>query len=225
MTERVPAALEAAIRSDLRPVQRLPSPLVRTVWLVPFALITLLAASRVFSLRGDAEVLGWTLTWATSAAQVVLALALIALALRDAIPGRSLATPLVLLVAAAAVGFSVAITLRTWSVSPTIIHGLSSVWVGEICFVGTVVSALPLLAAAAVLAARAFAVRPWSSGALYGLGAGIGADAGWRLFCHFSDPAHVFPTHTGAVIAAMALGVAVAVLSRRVSAARAFRRR
>jgi hypothetical protein len=225
MTECVPAALEAAIRSDLRPVQRLPSPLVRTVWLVPFALITLLAASRVFSLRGDAEVLGWTLTWATSAAQVVLALALIALALRDAIPGRSLATPLVLLVAAAAVGFSVAITLRTWSVSPTIIHGLSSVWVGEICFVGTVVSALPLLAAAAVLATRAFAVRPWSSGALYGLGAGIGADAGWRLFCHFSDPAHVFPTHTGAVIAAMALGVAVAVLSRRVSAARAFRRR
>jgi hypothetical protein len=225
MKERVPVALEAAIRPDLRRVRRLPSPLVRTAWLAPLAVLTLVAASWLFSFRGDAGVLGWTLTWATSAAQVVVALALIALALRDAVPGRSVTTPLVLLVAAVALGFSAAITLRTWSVSPTIIRGLSPVWVGEICFVGTVVSALPLLVGAAVLAGRAFAVRPWSSGALYGLGAGIGADAGWRLFCHFSDPAHVFPTHTGAVIATMALGVMVAVLSQRVSAGRSFRRR
>jgi hypothetical protein len=84
-------------------------------------------------------------------------------------------------------------------------------WVGRICFVGTVVSALPLLGAAAVLAARALIVRPWSSGALYGLGAGLGADAGWRLFCHYSDPMHVFAAHTGGVLATTLIGVAVAV--------------
>jgi hypothetical protein len=88
-------------------------------------------------------------------------------------------------------------------------------WVGRICFVGTVVSALPLLAAAAVLASRALIVRPWSSGALYGLGAGLGADAGWRLFCHYSDPVHVLFTHTGGVLATMALGVGTAVIGER----------
>jgi hypothetical protein len=224
MSERVPAALEAAIKSDIRPVRRLSSPATRSLWLVPLAVITLFAASRTFSLRGDADVLGWTLTWATSAAQAALALALIALALRDAVPGRSLGAPVVLLAAIAVVAFSAVITLRTWAISPTAIRGLSPIWVGEICFTGTVVSALPLLMAAAVLARRAFTVRPWSSGALYGLGAGIGADAGWRLFCHYSDPAHVFPTHTGAVLATMALGVCVAVVAQRVSAGRRLRR-
>jgi hypothetical protein len=93
-------------------------------------------------------------------------------------------------------------------------------WVGRVCFVGTVVSAVPLLAAAAVLTSRALVVRPWSSGALYGLGAGLGADAGWRLFCHYSDPMHVLSTHTGGVLAATLIGagVAVAVQRSRVSA-------
>ena len=42
---------------------------------------------------------------------------------------------------------------------------------------------------------RAFPLRPRIAGALYGLGAGLMADAGWRLFCHFSNPAHVFGAH------------------------------
>jgi hypothetical protein len=107
------------------------------------------------------------------------------------------------------------VTLRTWNVSPTTIGRFSPFIVGEICFTGTLVSALPLLVAAAVLAGRAFSVRPWSSGALYGLGAGLGADAGWRLFCQFSDPAHVFPTHTGAVLAVAVLGMLISGLTFR----------
>ena len=207
MSEHIPAGLRAAIEADLRPVRRLPPPARRVLWLTPVAAFTLLAASRIFSVRGDAPVLGWSLTWGTSILQTVVALALIALALRNAIPGRSLRTASVMLATGLVLGFSTVVTLKTWNVSPTTIVRLSPVWVGEICFSGTVVTALPLLAAAAVLASRAFTVRPWSSGALYGLGAGLGADAGWRLFCHYSDPAHVFPTHTGAVLAAAFLGM------------------
>jgi hypothetical protein len=55
-----------------------------------------------------------------------------------------------------------------------------------------------------LLVARAFPLRPRLAGALYGIGAGLIADAGWRLFCHFSDPVHVFGAHT--------LGIAVVVL-------------
>jgi hypothetical protein len=206
--DKVPASLEAAIKADLAPVRRLRPPSARVLWLTPLALFTLVAASRIFSLREDVSVLGWALTWGTSVLQMALALALIAVALRHAIPGRSMrpsAFTLTVGLAAALVGV---VTLRTWNVSPITIR-FAWVEIGQICFVGTFVSALPLLVASVVLAGRAFSVRPWSSGALYGLGAGIGADAGWRLYCHFSDPAHVFPTHSGGILAVAVSGMLI----------------
>lgn len=212
---RVPAALEAAIRNDLRPVRPLPPPARRAAWAAPLAMLTLVAATLVFDVRGDAPRLGWALTWGTSLLQTIAALGMIALALREAVPGRAMRPASLLLAGAAAVGFSAAVTLRTWSISPTVIEPYSPLLVGQICFTGTVVSSLPLLVAGAVLTSRAFVVRPWSAGLLYGLGAGLGADAGWRLFCHFSEPAHVFPTHTAAVIATAVLGILVARLTNR----------
>jgi hypothetical protein len=210
MSEHVPAAIEAAIKSDLRPVKPLPSPARRALWLAPLVVLTLAAASPVFDLRGDASVLGWPLMWAPSVLQALLALLLIVLALRDAIPGRTLRASMVLLATAAVIGFSLVVTLRTWSVSPTTIVPHAVGFVGRICFVGTIAAALPLLVGAALLASRAFIVRPWSAGVLYGLGAGLGADAGWRLFCHYSDPSHVLLTHTGGVLATMLIGIVVA---------------
>jgi hypothetical protein len=155
------------------------------------------------------------LTWGTSTVETVVALALVALALRNATPGRSLRASALTLAMGAVLGLSTIVTLRTWNVSPTTLEPYSPIIIGEICFAGTIVTALPLLIGAAVLASRAFTVRPWSSGALYGLGAGLGADAGWRLFCHYSDPTHVLPTHTGAVFAVALLGMIVSVAARR----------
>ena len=213
MTERVPAHLEAVVKGDLQPVRPLPSPERRALRLAPLAALTLVAASSVFALRGDAPALGWILTWGVSTLQALFALWLIALALRDAVPGRTLGTSAVLLAAASVLGFSIVATLRTWDLSPTMIVPEVVTWVSTVCFTGTIVTAFPLLAAAAALSARAFAVRPWSSGALYGLGAGLGADAGWRLFCHYSDPLHVLSTHTGGVLAVMLIGMVAAVIS------------
>ena len=70
------------------------------------------------------------------------------------------------------------------------------------------------IAASAVLSTRAFPLRPAVAGALYGLGAGLIADAGLRLWCEFSAPAHVLAAHLGAVILSMALGAAAALVSR-----------
>ena len=220
MSDRVPAAVEQAVRADLRPVTPLPSPERRALRLAPLAALTLVAASAVFALRGDAPELGWILTWGVSIVQVLFALSLIALALRDAVPGRTLSRAAVLASACSVLGFSVAVTLRTWDLSPTMIVPEMVAWVSSVCFTGTIVTAFPLLAVSAALAARAFVVRPWSSGALYGLGAGLGADAGWRLFCHFSDPLHVLSTHTGGVLATMAMGVLAAVIVEKRSVAR-----
>lgn len=213
--DTVPAALEIAIKADLHPVRRLTSPGRRALWIVPIAAVTLLAAPGVLSLRVDAGALGWALTWGASVTQVVAAVVLIGLAFRHALPGRSLPGAWLVLAWGLVLGFAVATTLRTWAVSPTTIRQASPIVIGEICFTGTMALALPLLIAGAALVSRGLNVRPWSSGALYGLGAGLGADAGWRLFCHFSDPAHVLPTHTGAVLATALLGMATVRRFRR----------
>jgi hypothetical protein len=211
----VPADLAAAIQADLRPVRRLPPPRRRVLWLAPVAIVTLLASSWIFSLRGDARVLGWMLTWGVSTGEMLLALAMIALALRNAVPGRALHARAMMLASGGVLGFMSVVTLRTWNTSPTTLGSASPLIVGEICFAGTILTALPLLAGAAILSGRAFALRSWSSGWLYGLGAGLGADAGWRLFCHYSDPAHVFSTHAGAVVAVAVLGMVIAGVAQR----------
>jgi hypothetical protein len=80
-----------------------------------------------------------------------------------------------------------------------------------VCFSGSAATALPVVALAGVLAARAYPVRPALAGALIGLGAGLMADAGWRIFCHFSEPSHVLSAHLAAVAMSTAIGSLVAV--------------
>ena len=77
------------------------------------------------------------------------------------------------------------------------------------CFRVSAISAIPALFAAAWLAARAFPMRPGVAGALYGLGCGLIADAGLRLYCEYTVPEHVLLGHGGAILGAMALGAIV----------------
>jgi hypothetical protein len=46
---------------------------------------------------------------------------------------------------------------------------------------------------------------------LLGVGAGLMADAGWRLFCHFSEPAHVIAAHLGGAAVTALAGAALAI--------------
>ena len=114
------------------------------------------------------------------------------------------ATSVVLLIAA---------TLATWEVSPI---PLRREWwvVGLVCVSGSAATALPIVALANVLAARAYPTRPAIVGLLLGVGAGLMADAGWRLFCHFSEPAHVLSAHLGGVVIAALAGLALALTLR-----------
>jgi hypothetical protein len=74
---------------------------------------------------------------------------------------------------------------------------------------------MPAAALASVLVARAYPTRPAVTGLLSGLGAGLMGDAGWRLFCHFSDPTHVLSAHLAAVATAGLCGAALARLLHR----------
>ena len=197
-------ALREAIARDLAPVPPLAPPWRRLLPIVPLALLLLVASVAAFGLRRDAPRLGIALTWIASTLQALLGLGLIGAALRDAVPGTTLPRRAAGAITGVALAVVVAITALTWMTSPIRIAPGFAAHVWGICVAGTTLSALPIIAVAGWLVSRAFALRPALAGALYGLGAGLIADAGWRLFCHFSDPIHVFSAHM--------LGVAVASL-------------
>ena len=200
----VPADLRARIRADYSAVRPLPSPLVRALWCAPFVALALLAAPTYFNVRSDAAQLGWFGSWGTSLVQVVVGFALIAAALRESVPGRSWRAGAIGLWIVTPIVLAIAVTVASWEASPvTLQRAWWMVWV--LCLSGSAATALPLVALASVLVARAYPTRPGIAGCLLGLGAGVIADAGWRMFCHFSEPAHVLSAHLG--------GVAVAVVS------------
>jgi hypothetical protein len=212
----LPSSLRARIQSDYAAVRPLPSPPVRAIWILPFAVLALLAAPAFFNVRSDVDRLGWTLSWGASVIQVVLGFIVITAALRESVPGRGwspqavaawLVAPLVLLIA---------VTLVTSQASEV---PLSRGWwlVGLICVSGSAATALPIVALANVLAARAYPTRPSIAGLLLGVGAGLMADAGWRLFCHFGEPSHVLSAHLGGVALAALAGAALAVTLRKPS--------
>ena len=202
MTEepiQVPGALRAAIARDLQPVKPLAAPWTRALVVAPVAVTLLFASMLLFGLRRDAPTLGPWLTWTASTGQMLLGLALIVAALREAVPGTTLSRrALGALFGTAAIAL-LSITFMTWTVSPTTIAPGIVRYVWSVCVAGGVLSALPVLAVSGWLAARAFPLRPRIAGAVYGLGAGLIADAGWRLFCHFSEPSHVLGAHALAV--------------------------
>jgi len=205
----MPQDLRARLVADYAPVRALPSPLARMLWLLPLALFTLVAASLVFSTRSDAAKLGGMGLWGASAFQVVVGLALAAAAMREAVPGRGWSRTAIGLWLGLPLALLVFVTLASWELSPVLLQ--RNWWIiGVACLAGSLTSGLPLVALVSVLAARAYPTRPVLAGALLGLGAGMMADAGWRLFCHFSEPAHVLSAHVGAVLMSMLLGSALA---------------
>jgi hypothetical protein len=147
--------------------------------------------------------------------QSAIGVVLVMAALRESVPGRGwsrgaiawwLTMPLVAIVA---------VTVASWQASPMSLHGAWWIVAG-VCFSGSTATALPVVALASILASRAYPTRPAFAGALLGLGAGLMADAGWRIFCHFSEPAHVLSAHLAAVVAAAAIGSLASVrLGRR----------
>jgi hypothetical protein len=219
----LPDTLRAVIEPDLRPVRPLPQPEVRLAWVTPWAVLLLVLAVVLFGLRQDARALGPFLTWGASALQMTLGLVVVLAALREAVPGTTLPRRVIGVVAGTAAIAVVGLTWLTWSTSPTTIRPAAVTFVWRVCVVGSMLTALPVLAVSGWLVARAFPLRPRLAGALYGLGAGLMADAGWRLFCHYSDPLHVFGAHTLAVVVTMVVGMLVAVRVRRDRPARARR--
>jgi hypothetical protein len=210
---QIPLELRARLHDEYGIVRPLPSPWMRALWIVPLAVITVAAAPVAFDVRADASRLGWMLGWGASLLQVSIGFAIIGASLRESIPGRGWSRGAIALWLTLPIALVILVTLASWESSRILLQ--RGWWVvAGVCFAGSAASALPVVALASVLTARAYPTRPAITGAMLGAGAGLMADAGWRMFCHFTEPSHVLSAHLGGVVLSTVMGVLLTLTLR-----------
>src|SRR5690242_7703979 len=216
-----PEALMRAIAQDLRPVRPTPQPLRLALRMAPLALLISSLILLAIGPRHDAWILGPLLTWGASAAQFVLAIALIWIAAHESTPAGRLPRQVIYFAAVAASLVVVFVTLLTFSKSPasepvlrvpSIVNELLRVkpWLmGFACGIGSTIAGGILVLLFSWAFRNSLATRPTIAGALYGAGAALAINAGWRIACPVSTPWHALGAHGAAIIATVILGALI----------------
>jgi hypothetical protein len=211
-----PEALMRAIAQDLKPVNPSPRPFHLALRMVPLALLVSSVVLLAIGLRPDSGILGPLLTWGASAAQFALAIALIWIAAHEGTPAGRLPRQVVYATGLAASLMVVFVTLLTFSTSPASqtfhLHGtvVVSPWVmGFVCGIGSTLAGGILVLFFSRVFRNSLATRPVVAGALYGAGAGLAINAGWRVACPVSTPSHALGAHGAAIIATVMLGALI----------------
>lgn len=211
-----PRELLQAVARDLRPVRPLAPPAKRALALAPVGLAIVLGMPLLWGFRANLDVLGLPLAWGPSLALLAAGLGVVALALREAVPGRDLSRGVLAATVGGASALVLAVTALTNALVPTTVPASREWQYAWECLVMAGGPGLMGVAAAAWLASRALPTRPAVAGSLYGLGVGLMVDAGARLFCWVSTPAHVLLAHGGAVVLLAAAGAALATIIDRI---------
>jgi hypothetical protein len=201
-----------AVRAEHRAVRPLPAPWRRVLALAPLGALLALGAPLLWGWRQNLGSLGSGLAWGLAAFQVLVGLWIVGAALREAVPGRTLSPAAVAVTVLAALGVEVGVTLLTAVEVPTTVPPGAWPRFAWECFGVAAAAGAPVLMVCGFLAARALPERPALTGALYGLGAGLVADSGVRLFCWVTEPAHVLVAHGGAILALAVVGAVAAAL-------------
>jgi hypothetical protein len=215
-----PEALMRAIAQDLKPVRPSPQPLHLALRMLPLALLASSMILLAIGPRQDSAILGPLLTWGASAAQFVLAIALVWIAAHEGIPAGRLPRQMVYSAAIAASLIVIFVTLVTFTTSPAnatlrvpprINEFLrESPWITAFaCGMGSTLAGGILVVFFGWVFRNSLATRPTIAGALYGAGAGFAINAGWRIACPFSTPSHALGAHGAGIIATVILGALI----------------
>jgi hypothetical protein len=210
--EMIPPTLLDEIRRDLRPVRPLPAPFVRALLVLPVGIVLLTGLPLFWGLRQNLGGLAPWASWGLSGLEGLAGLLIVGAALAEAVPGRTLSRRAIALTLAAGALVPIALMLATdWMLPAAEPAGVRLRFMLE-CFDQITLWAVPAVAVPAWLASRAWPERPAVAGAFYGLGTGVMADAGARLFCWVSSPLHVLISHGGAILAVTICGAVTATL-------------
>ena len=189
--------------------------------MVPIALLISSLILLAIGPRHDLGILGPLLGWGASAAQFVFAIVIVWIAAHESTPGGRLPRQMVYLAAVAASLVVVFVTLLTFSTSPVTAPLVRipprvdemlrvSPWImGFACGIGSTVAGGILVLIFSWFFRNSLATRPIVAGALYGAGAGLAINAGWRIACPVSTPWHALGAHGAAIIATVILGALI----------------
>jgi hypothetical protein len=213
--EQLPERLRRAIEKDLEPVRPLRTPGIRALVVVLWGVALLVTLPAILGIRGDAEVLGFMLSWGVSVLETAAGLGLVWLALREAVPGRGGTAAGRVAALAAALAILAGTAVLTWARVPTMKPIEDATLHGVECFSMESVFGVPALILTLWLVVRAFPVRPVWAGILGGAGAGMLADGVQHLLCGIPDLHHVMVWHGGAALTLAVLGGAVGWLWQR----------
>ncbi len=214
MTSDIPGfeALQAKLDDALAPV----SPLRIAPRLIP-ALLLVVAVSAVVLLvaagiRHDAAQLGPLWLVVPSLFELAAAFIVIGLGIREAIPGSvgHRAMVGISLVAACTIQLTVAALTAYRSPLGHAPHSTSRevLW----CLTAVTLIALPTLAIGFRVLASGLPSRPGRGGLYIGIGAGLVADAIWRLYCPLGHFEHIARAHLSGLALAIGIGGAIGLL-------------
>ncbi|MEM7353365.1 MAG: NrsF family protein [Acidobacteriota bacterium] len=199
--------LQAQISGDLRPVQ----PFAVTRWMAAFVVLfciaTVLFLWRSTGWQTNATLLGSFWHWVLSALELTVAFVLLACVLREAVPGRSPSLALLTFGAVGAGVLHVIISMASAAHDPVPVPDGMGWMYGVYCFRYEVALGAPCLLFAVWLSSRGLTSRPRRVGILGGVAAGLTADAIWRLFCPYNEPAHAFGSHSMGIMAVLVIGL------------------
>lgn len=214
----LPERLREAISGDLAPVKPLPPVWTRTLYTIALTAggLALITAAFKFTLRPDMGELPMWLSWGCTTLQLVIGVALIGMALREAVPGSGVPPGATALAIATGVFMQILVGIVTWMHSPgmPLLEGVGLAK-GMSCSTKDAVLALPALVTTLVLVFRALPLRPSIAGLLGGSGAAVVADAVNHIMCPMSDLRHVLVWHTGMIFGLMLLGWGIGKLWER----------
>jgi len=199
------------IVGSLTPVRPLPAPGRRVWMLVPLGLLLAVTAPGLSGPRGDLSAYSPLLTWGITGLQSLLGLWLLALGFREAVPGRNVSWRALTTASVLTTLLLLGITFLTNVASPTVVRPEREWQYWTECVIWPMVIGAPFMLVATLMAVRAFPTRPAIAGALCGMSAGVLSDAGWRVSCWISEPAHVISSHGLAVLGLAAAGSLLAV--------------
>lgn len=211
-SDPMPRALRDAIAADHAPVRPVHPAWQRTLLVAAVAAAVLAAMLLTRTLRPDLAVLPGWLSWGATFVELAVAVFIIGLALREAVPGAAM--PAATTRAAAALGLvlQVLVGVATWVASPGMSAGPAWLAKGVGCLSHDSALILPTFAVTMWLVFRAVPVRAPVAGLLGGLGAALAGDAVTHLLCPLSDLRHVLVWHTGAIMGFAAAGWLIGTL-------------
>ncbi len=186
------------ISRHLEPVTPLRPAWMSALVAIPVALFLLSLVLVVYGLRSDAAAIGGWALWGPASLMVLAAYAVLMLALVQRAPESTVSRMWWVALPLLAIGVQLGGTY--WTLAHSGPAAAVSWQTEALCFGRISALGVPPVILVLWLLSRGLPLRPKVAGLLAGIGGGLVSESVYRLSCGMSNPAHIVPWHTGAIL-------------------------